>query len=357
LNWILIMIITWVLVMSIIFASGVILLRRSDRRKEKREGKKERPSIPYGEKKEGVFSLDGTPLHVDYLGESDPTIFFVHGILASGEVWRYQKPYFARKYRVVGLDLRGHGESSLPANKKDFGIEDMAGDVKATIDAFDPQQFVIAGHSMGGFITFKFFEKYGKEYEGRLKGLAILDSTGVDTNGMSLRWKLGGLFLKYLWDSPVIRVLQPHFSKSAAMYMYGRWIAYGEQAPASEVELFQKIASKLPIKTLKGTAKACMNHRMEYCLPDVNIPVLMLVGNEDCLMAKDRLNNRTCALLPDVRSKVIEGAGHNAMLELPEEVNAGLDEFLTECFAEGSGTESGQKERVGYAVSPQGEII
>jgi pimeloyl-ACP methyl ester carboxylesterase len=345
-SWIIIWIIAWVVVMSIIFAGGVILLRRSDRRKEKREGKKERPSIPYGEKKEGVFSLDGTPLHVDYLGESDPTIFFVHGILAGGDVWRYQKPYFARKYRVVCFDLRGHGESSLPANKKDFSIEHMAGDVKATIDAFDPQQFVVAGHSMGGFITFKFFEKYGKEYEGRLKGLAILDSTGTDTTGMSLRWKFGGLFLKYLWDSPIIRLLQPHFSKSAAMYMYGRWIAYGEQAPASEVEFFQETASKLPIKTLKGTARACMNHKMEYCLPSIDIPVLMLVGNEDCLMAKDRLNDRTCALLPDVRSKIIEGAGHNALLELPEEVNAGLDEFFTECFAATRESDSRIKESV-----------
>src|SRR4030067_1501968 len=108
--------------MSIFSASLVLLLRRSDRRKERRQGNKERPSIPYGKEKEGVFSLDGTPLHVDYLGESDPTIFFVHGILATGEVFRYQKPYFARKYRVVSLDLRGHGESSLPASKKDFSI-------------------------------------------------------------------------------------------------------------------------------------------------------------------------------------------------------------------------------------------
>jgi pimeloyl-ACP methyl ester carboxylesterase len=60
-----------------------------------------------------------------------------------------------------------------------------------------------------------------------------------------------------------------------------------------------------------------------------------LLENEDSLMATDRLNNRTCALLPDVRLKVIEGAGHNAMLELPEEVNEGLDEFLTECFVGG----------------------
>ena len=346
--WVLVLIVFWVLAGMIAFMSFPILLRRDDRQKESRQGKKERPSIPDGEKKEGISSLDGTPLHVDYLGDSDPTVFFVHGILANRQVFRYQKPFLAGKYRVVSLDLRGHGGSSLPESG-DFSIDRMAEDVKAVVDAFNPQQFVIAGHSMGGFITFKFFEKYGKEYEGKLKGLAILDSTGTDTNGMSLRWKLSGLYLKYLWDNPIIEFLKGPFSTCAMMYVHGRWLAFGKQAPASEVEFFQRTASKIPIKTMKGTAKASLNHPFEYYLPSVDAPVMMLVGSEDCLMAKDRLNSRTCALLPDVRLKVIEGAGHNAMLELPEEVNAGLDEFFTECFSGGWESGSGKKERVGQA--------
>jgi pimeloyl-ACP methyl ester carboxylesterase len=332
--WIIAVIIAWIVIASIVFYGLMILVRFSDRRDERREGKKDRPSMESGEKKEGVRSLDGTPLYVDYLGDSDPTIFFVHGILGSGKVFRYQKPYFAGDYRVVSLDLRGHGRSSLPESG-DFSTDRMAEDVKAAVDAFNPQSFVVVGHSMGGFTTFKFFEKFGKEYEGRLRGLAILDSSGTDVRGFSLRWKIDSIYLRLLWDNPLTELLKKPFSKSAFMYVHARWLSFGEKAPASEVEYMQEIASDTPIKTLKGAAKACMKHKSEHMLPSVNVPVLLLVGSEDTLQAKDRLNKRTYDLLPDARLKVIEGAGHNAMLEMPEEVNQALEEFFAECFMEG----------------------
>ena len=329
------LIIFWVCVVVIGFLVIPSSIRQSDRQEEGSQGKRELPAIKDGEKKEGVCSLDGTPLHVDYLGDSDPTIFFVHGILASGQVFRYQKPFFAKKYRVVSLDIRGHGRSSLPKSG-DFCIDRMAEDVKAVIDSFNPQQFVVAGHSMGGFTTFDFYEQFGKEYEGRLKGLAILDSTGIDTTCLSLRWKLDALFLRCLLDDPITNLLKKSFSKSAFMYVHARWLAFGKQAPASEVEFVNKIGSQVSIKAMKGASKASVNHRMEYCLPSVDVPVLMLVGDEDTLvMSKDRLNSRTCALLPDARLKVIEGAGHHALLERPDEVNEALDEFFTECFSGG----------------------
>ncbi|HEY5533292.1 MAG TPA: alpha/beta hydrolase [Candidatus Anoxymicrobiaceae bacterium] len=332
----------WVIGLIIVGVCAVVIgflvipssIRQSDRRRESRRGKREPRSITDGKKKEGACSLDGTPLYVDYLGDSDPTILFVHGILSNGQVFRYQKPFFAEKYRVVSLDLRGHGRSSLP-RRGDFCIDRMAEDIKAVIDAFNPKQFIVAGHSMGGFATFKFYEKFSKEYEGRLKGLAILDSTGADTTDFSLRWKFGALYLKYLLDNSITELLKKRFANSGFMYLYGRWLAFGKKAPASEVDFLNGIGSEIPIKTMKGAAKACLDHRFEYCLPSVDVPVMMLVGSEDSLMAKDRLNSRTCALLPDARLKVIEGAGHNAMLELPDEVNQSLDAFFMERFGGG----------------------
>ena len=112
----------WVIGLIIVGVCAVVIgflvipssIRQSDRRRESRRGKREPRSITDGKKKEGACSLDGTPLYVDYLGDSDPTIFFVHGILASGQVFRYQKPFFAKKYRVVSLDIRGHGYQACP---------------------------------------------------------------------------------------------------------------------------------------------------------------------------------------------------------------------------------------------------
>jgi pimeloyl-ACP methyl ester carboxylesterase len=331
------------------------LIRMRDRRRESRQPKREQPSIVDGKVKEGICSLDGTPLYADYLGESDPTIFFVHGILGNGKVFKYQKPFFAGNYRVVSLDLRGHGRSGLPKSG-DFCIERLAEDLKAVIDAFNPAQFVVAGHSMGGFTTFKFYEKFAREYDGRLKGLAILDSTGMDTTDFSLRWKSGAWYLRCLMEDPITELLKTPFSRSAYMYMHTRWTAFGKDAPASEVEFLQKTGSKVPVRTMKGAAKASLQHRFEYCLPNVEIPVMLLVGSEDSLMAKDRRNGRTHALLPDSRLKVIEGAGHNAMLERPDEVNHALDEFFTECFSRGAASAGKEGVIVAKDIEFSGEI-
>jgi len=214
----------------------------------------------------------------------------------------------------------------------DFCIDRLAEDVKAVIDEFDPETFIVAGHSMGGFTTFKFFERFAEEYEGKLKGLAILDSTGVDTTGMSLRWKLDGLYLRLLMDLKITELLKKPFANSAFMYVHGKWLGFGRKARASQVEFIQGISADVPINAMKGCARACGEHRFEHYLPNVDVPVLLLVGDEDSLMARDRMNSRTYALLPNARLTVIAEAGHNAMLEKPDAVNLCLDTFFRECF-------------------------
>lgn len=308
------------------------LVRRMDRRRERAQGTADRPSIMDGKEREGVRSPDGTALYVDYLGERDPTLFLAHGYTCDGTEFRYQKPYLAGKYRVVSLDFRGHGRSELPGSG-DYSIDRMAEDLKAVVDAFEPESFVIAGHSMGGLAAFKFYELFAGEYGDRLKGLAIIDSTGLDVaTGWSLRWRLLLEFNRYLKENGFTEALFAKLSDSPLMYLYVRWLVFGKRPPASMVEMLQLMMCTTPITTLKGIVKDGLDYRFEYYLPNVDIPVVLLVGSEDSLMANDRRNERTYSLLPDARLEVFEGAGHMAPQEQPEELNRALDGFLTEVF-------------------------
>ena len=305
------------------------IIRALDRRRESREGAGDLPSIMDGEEKKGVCSLDGTPLYVDYLGESDPTVFFAHGYQESGRVFHYQKPYFSDKYRVVSFDSRGFGRSGVPTDL-DFSAQKAAADLKAVIDAFNPEEFVVAGHSMGGFTTFEFFKLFGHEYEGRLKGLAIIDSTGTDIEDFSPRWKMMTKMMANTKPGRLSDAFDKYIADSALMYLYIRWLSFGKRPPASQVELLQQLANSSSFEASCEAPKGTW--RFEEHLPDVNVPVMLLVGSEDTLMADDRCNRRTHALLPDSRLKVFEGAGHCSMQEQPEEFNESLDGFLAECF-------------------------
>jgi NTE family protein len=306
------------------------IIRALDRRRESREGAGVRPTIMDGEEKKGVCSLDGTPLYVDYLGESDPTVFFAHGYLESGRAFHYQKPYFSDNYRVVSLDFRGFGRSEVPSNK-DFSAERLAEDLKAVIDAFNPERFVVAGHSMGGLATFEFFKLFGHEYEGRLKGLAIIDSTGTNTEDLSLRWNMVLKSMANMRPGRFSDTFREYSAHSSFMYLLDRWLVFGRRPPASQVEMLLQSGSSTSFEAACEFPKGTW--RFEEHLPDVNVPVMLLVGSEDTLMADDRCNRRTHALLPDSRLKVFEGAGHCSPREQPEAFNEALDGFLTECFS------------------------
>ena len=142
-------------------------IRAIDRRREARQGVRDRPPVKGSVDKTGICSLDGTSLYVNYLGENDPTVFLVHGYTADNTEFRYHKPCLAGKYRVVSFDLRGHGRSEIPRSR-DYGTERLAEDLRAVVDAFNPGSFVVAGHSLGGLAGGWWCGLVGGDDQGRL---------------------------------------------------------------------------------------------------------------------------------------------------------------------------------------------
>jgi len=298
-------------------------------------------SLPDGKVKEGVVSRDGTRIWVDYIGEADPTVLFLHGWTCNGTIFRYQKHYFKDRYRVVSMDQRGHGRSAMPASK-DLSIDRLAEDVKAVVDSFEPDEFVIAGHSMGGFTAFKFHERFGDEYSGRLKGLVILGSTGTR---LSRGMKMGGLV--DLLYSPLIKHvltaggLESRFTEkvkdvlgdSSAGYLLVRLLAFAKNPPAAEVEFQRELTFSTSLPTICLAARGCLEYCCEHHMPHVDVPVLMLAGGDDRLIG-EHASRWTYEKLPHARMEVFEGAGHDIQLDSTEEVNRALDDFLRECFSE-----------------------
>ncbi len=98
-----------------------------------------------------VNSFDGVPIHYQVQGGGTPTLFFVHCWSGDQTYWKAQVSHFSSHYRVVTLDLAGHGESGL--NRKDWTISAFAQDVIAVVDDLDLDEVVLIGHSMGGTVV------------------------------------------------------------------------------------------------------------------------------------------------------------------------------------------------------------
>lgn len=115
-------------------------------------------------------AVDGMAIRSTVRGEGE-TIIFVHGWTCDDSSWDAQVPAFARDYRVVTLDLPGHGKSQSPARAEDFSMDLFAAAVEAVRAEIGADKVVLVGHSMGAGVI----RTYALRYPGRVAGLVAVD--------------------------------------------------------------------------------------------------------------------------------------------------------------------------------------
>jgi 3-oxoadipate enol-lactonase len=92
-------------------------------------------------------------LAYDVCGDAGaPPMVLLHGLGEQAAGWAAQLPRFAERFRVVAFDLRGHGDSSRPA---EYSHRLMAEDVCAALDALGLARVVLVGHSLGGAVGYQ----------------------------------------------------------------------------------------------------------------------------------------------------------------------------------------------------------
>src|SRR5882762_1994438 len=95
-----------------------------------------------------AISPDGIRIAYEVHGEGTPALVFVHGWSCDRNYWKGQLEPFAEQFKVVAIDLAGHGESEL--GRKAWTIGAFGADVAAVVKALGLQHVILIGHSMGG---------------------------------------------------------------------------------------------------------------------------------------------------------------------------------------------------------------
>lgn len=134
------------------------------------------PSVAASRTLFSVRSTDGTTLAGEAQGDPGaPEILFIHGLRQSRLSWEKQfaDPALAG-FRLVGFDLRGHGDSDKPAAFEAYSEADRwADDVAAVIAAAKLRRPVLVGWSLGGFVAGAYLRKHGG---GRIAGINLVDA-------------------------------------------------------------------------------------------------------------------------------------------------------------------------------------
>jgi pimeloyl-ACP methyl ester carboxylesterase len=114
-------------------------------------------------------TVDGAAIHSSTVG-AGPTIVFVHGWTCDSSSWTGQVPSFAKEYRVITIDLPGHGRSASPQDGK-WSMDLFARAVEAVRAEAGAERIVLVGHSMGAPVI----RQYAHLYPQHVAGLVAVD--------------------------------------------------------------------------------------------------------------------------------------------------------------------------------------
>jgi pimeloyl-ACP methyl ester carboxylesterase len=118
-----------------------------------------------------TFDANGVKIHYVIEGKGEPVVL-IHGLYASAFLnWKLPGVIreLAKDYRVIALDLPGHGASGKPMNKQAYGVQ-MVDDVVLLLDHLKIKKAHIVGYSLGGMITLKLLAKYPERVRSALVG-------------------------------------------------------------------------------------------------------------------------------------------------------------------------------------------
>jgi pimeloyl-ACP methyl ester carboxylesterase len=119
---------------------------------------------------ETYTAADGVPISYEFHGTEAPALVFVHGWSCDRRYWRGQIEPFSGEYKVVAIDLAGHGNSGR--GREDWTIQSFGADVAAVFEALDLERVILVGHSMGGDVVIV----AARRLPGRVVGLVWVDT-------------------------------------------------------------------------------------------------------------------------------------------------------------------------------------
>lgn len=261
--------------------------------------------------------VDG--VHVEVTGDRTETVVLLHGFSDNANTWRRIVPPLATRYRVVTLDLPGHGRSDRPWTQP--LLEGYAHVVANVLDEVDVETAALVGNSMGACVATVLADRYPR----RAERLGLIGMPGI--GGVPISWRAAAsrpaVTAMRAGLAPVpVGVLQRGFGW---IYAHAATPDPGALAPSVLHDYFDVYGDRDRLFALGAIARAllCDLHRMRLhdVLARLPMPALSIWGRHDRLVP--RWHARSCE-----GAVVIDGCGHCPQLDCPERLLDVLLPFL-----------------------------
>lgn len=268
---------------------------------------------------------DGITLHYVEAGEGKPLIIIPSWSL-TGAAYKHQLGALSDKRRVIGLDMRGHGESSTPENG--YRVSRLAADLRAVIEALDVPEVDLMGHSIGSSIIWSYIDLFGPYRLGRMVFVDQAPSVTAKPD-----WSAA--------DCVTYGCLLPDLPALAEFYLQ---VLAAETAEATAPVIARLFSPSLPYEDLLWHAseivKLPRRHAADllynHCSLDwrdviktIRLPSLVVGAKQSIFSAESQ--EWIAAQIPGAEAVIFEadeGGSHFMCYENPKKFNALVDAFL-----------------------------
>lgn len=291
------------------------------------------PDIPAGELRsrfggpdDHYLPLGEITLHYRDEGpQTAPALVLVHGYGDSFTAWEKWVPLLKDRYRLIQVDMPGHGLTEAPATTalNAEGYADLLDELAATLQL---PPFAVVGNSMGGAVAWQLALRHPQ----RLNALILLDAAGWPSPSLAqspslafriLQHPIGRWALEHIDNRPLIEQglrAQVHDQNVITTAQIDRWAAF-QRLPGHRPILM----SARPGAHLLATPEA---------LARIGVPTLVIHGQSDTLIPVASSQGFAGAI-PGARLIVYPDSGHLPQWEVPEKSARDVDAFLTEARA------------------------
>jgi len=243
------------------------------------------------------------------------TIVLLHGFAESSKVWDSFRDQLSEFFRVVVIDLAGHGKSEFLESV--HSMELQADVVHEVLKECKVKKSIMVGHSMGGYVTLAFASKYPE----MLKGICLFHSHPYPDSAEDRKNR-----------SRTIKLVEQDKFGFVANFIPGLFPQGSRRKYSKEIKKLVERAKEIPkegiIAALEGMK---IRKNQSAILRSINIPVLFILGLKDPKAPLDRLW-KMVSLPRQSECLILRNVGHMGYIEAPEETLSTIKGFAKRAF-------------------------
>ena len=252
---------------------------------------------------------DGTTIHTRSVGDgSAGTVILSHGYGYAMQEWNViAGKLLDLDYRLIALDLRGHGKSTI--GTEGMTSKAMAADYKAVIEHYDVKDAILVGHSTGVFLTTVFMLNHPDVVAKHLKAAVLMAGLCGDALKGSPQNRVQIPLIKY-------GIIETIARSDVYGWLFGASLC-GEKPSPAIIQAFLKTFLKQPHKKLFGILNALAEENHYPRLHEIKIPCVIICGEAD--KTTPRWHSETMGRnIPDARNVWVSHQGHLLNWEAPD---------------------------------------